>query len=96
MDVRETKCGALGQAVVFLSHFMDLPDPRQRSKIVYPLDEILLLCLLAVLVGAETIADIARFGEKKLVLLRRFLPRRDLAGLNAVRYCRSRAIRASV
>jgi hypothetical protein len=31
------------------------------------------LCLLAVLAGAETIVDIARFGEKKLDLLRRFL-----------------------
>lgn len=31
------------------------------------------MCLLAVLAGAETIVDIARFGEKKLDLLRRFL-----------------------
>ncbi|HEX9071468.1 MAG TPA: hypothetical protein VF852_05905, partial [Pseudolabrys sp.] len=36
------------------------------SKIVYPLDEVLLLCLLAVLAGAETFTDIALFGEKKL------------------------------
>ena len=39
---------------------------------VYPLDEVLLLCLLAVLAGAESIVDIARFGEKKRDLLRRF------------------------
>ena len=32
------------------------------------------LCLLAVLAGAETFVDIARFGEKKLDLLRRFRP----------------------
>ena len=32
----------------------------------------LLLALLAVLAGAETFTDIARFGEKKLPLLRRF------------------------
>ncbi|MEO5335503.1 MAG: ISAs1 family transposase [Magnetospirillum sp. WYHS-4] len=44
---------------------------------VYPLDEVLLLCLLAVLAGAETFTDIARFGTKKLELLRRFLPFRD-------------------
>jgi predicted transposase YbfD/YdcC len=31
-----------------------------------------LLCLLAVLAGAETVTDIARFGQKKLELLRRF------------------------
>jgi predicted transposase YbfD/YdcC len=69
--------GALGEAVVFLDHFNDLPDPRQRGKVTYPLNEVLLLCLLAVLAGAEAITDIARFGEKKLDLLRRFLPFRD-------------------
>jgi predicted transposase YbfD/YdcC len=69
--------GALGEAVVFLDHFKDFPDPRQRSKVIYPLDEVLLLCLLGVLGGAETFVDIARFGEKKLDLLRRFRPFRD-------------------
>ncbi len=43
----------------------------------YPLDEILLLCLLAVLAGAETIVDIALFGCKKLAFLRRFRPFKD-------------------
>ena len=68
---------ALGEAVVFLNHFKDLPDPRQPGKVVYPLEEVLLLCLLAVLSGAETIVDIAMFGEKKLALLRRFRRFRD-------------------
>ena len=62
------------EAVVFLSHFKDLPDPRQRGKVLYPLDEILLLCLVAVLGGAEAVTEIVRFGEKKLDLLRRFRP----------------------
>ena len=69
--------GAIGEGVVFLEHFRDLPDPRQPWKVVYPLDEVLLLCLLAVLAGAEAFTDIARFGVKKLDLLRRFLPFRD-------------------
>lgn len=64
----------LAETVVFLSHFKDLPDHRQSGKVMYPLAEVLLLCLLAVLAGAETITDIARFGEKKLDLLRRFRP----------------------
>jgi hypothetical protein len=58
------EAGALGEAVVFLSHFKDMQDPRQRAKVIYPLDEVLLLCLLAVLAGSETFVDIARFGEK--------------------------------
>lgn len=64
--------GALLESVVFLDHFADLPDPRQLSKVVYPLSEILLLSLLAVLAGAETFTAIAEFGKKKLDLLRRF------------------------
>jgi hypothetical protein len=35
---------------------------------------VLLLCLLAVLSGAETFVDIVRFGQKKFGLLRRFRP----------------------
>jgi hypothetical protein len=66
--------GAIGETVVFLSHFKALQDPRQFGKVVYPLDEILLLCLLAVLAGAETFVDIARFGERKFGLLRHFRP----------------------
>jgi len=40
----------------------------------HPLNEALLLCLLATLAGAETFVDIALFGVKKRELLRRFLP----------------------
>jgi predicted transposase YbfD/YdcC len=69
-----TDTGAFEETVAFLSYFEELADPRQRGKISYPLDEILLLCLLAVLAGAETFVDIALFGTKKLALLRRFRP----------------------
>ena len=74
MDNPTTDCGAIFEATAFLSHFNDMPDPRQAVKVVYPLDEVLLLSLLAVLAGAEAFTDIARFGEKKLTLLRRFRP----------------------
>ena len=74
MDGGRADCGALSESVVFLFYFRDLSDPRQQGKVIYPLKEVLLLCLLAVLAGAETFTDIALFGEKKLGLLRRFLP----------------------
>ena len=77
MDGATTDCAALDETVMFLSHFKDLPDPRQPGKVTYPLDEILLLCLLAVLAGAECFAEIALFGVKKLDFLRRFRPFRD-------------------
>lgn len=74
MGIHSSDCEAVAESVVFLRYFEDLPDPRQRAKVMYPLPEVLLLCLLAVLAGAETITDIARFGEAKLALLRRFRP----------------------
>jgi len=77
MDKAAVACDASFEAVVFLNHFRDLPDPRQRGKVMYPLDEVLLLSLLAVLAGAEAFTDIALFGDKKIELLRRFRPFRD-------------------
>jgi len=77
MEKAAAEFGAISETVVFLKYFKDLPDPRQRGKVIYPLDEVLLLCLLAVLGGAETFVDIALFGEKKIGLLRRFRPFRD-------------------
>ena len=77
MDGTTQDDGEIFEAVGFLSHFSDLTDGRQAGKVVYPLDEVLLLALLAVLAGAETFTDIARFGEKKLALLRRFRPFKD-------------------
>src|SRR5271165_1639847 len=77
MDGVTTVGTAFDEAVVFLSYFNDLQDPRQPGKVTYPLDEILLLCLLAVLAGAESFTEIALFGVKKLEFLRRFRPFKD-------------------
>src|SRR3954452_12521737 len=77
MDSATTDCAAFDETVVFLRHFKDLQDPRQPGKVSYPLDEILLLCLLAVLAGAECFTEIALFGVKKLAFLRRFRPFKD-------------------
>lgn len=74
MAALDATIAASFETTAFLEHFKDLPDHRQAGKITYPLDEILLLALLAVLAGAEGFTDIARFGEKKLSLLRRFRP----------------------
>jgi hypothetical protein len=39
MEGTAADCGAFSEAVVFLDYFKDLPDPRQRGKVLYPLDE---------------------------------------------------------
>jgi predicted transposase YbfD/YdcC len=77
MNDMSVDSAAFAETVVFLKHFNDLHDPRQPGKVTYPLDEILLLCLLAVLAGAECFTEIALFGTKKLPLLRRFRSFKD-------------------
>ena len=42
---------AVWETTVFLSHFEDLPEYRQKGKVAYPLDEVLLLMLAAALAG---------------------------------------------
>ncbi len=65
---------AFDQVVDWLEHFESLDAPRQAGKVWYPLDEMLLLCLLAVLAGAESWVEIAEFGKAKLDFLRRYRP----------------------
>ena len=77
MDNATTAGTAFDETVVFLRYFEDLADPRQAGKVTYPLDEILLLCLVAVLAGADCFTEIALFGVTKLEFLRRFRPYRD-------------------
>ena len=62
------------ETTVFLNHFKDLPDHRQAGEVVYPPQEVLLLMLMAVLAGGIAFTEIARFGERKIDLLRRLLP----------------------
>ena len=69
-----TGFAAIAETTSFLHYFSELPDHRQPGKVDYPLSEVLLSILLAVLAGAEAFTDIARFGERKLELLRRFRP----------------------
>lgn len=63
---------AFDPVIEWLEHFEELEDPRQSGKVAYPLEEMLLQCLLAVLAGADSWARIAEFGKKKLAFLRRF------------------------
>src|SRR5258708_10556961 len=69
-----TRLAEIAETTSFLHYFSGLPDHRQAGKVDYPLPEVLLLILLAVLAGAEAFTDIARFGERKIELLRRFWP----------------------
>ncbi|MCL4814930.1 MAG: ISAs1 family transposase [Vicinamibacteraceae bacterium] len=54
--------------------FAALPDPRQASKVLYPLPEIMLLLLCATLAGADDFVEIELWGRRHLAFLRRLLP----------------------
>jgi predicted transposase YbfD/YdcC len=49
-------------------------DPRSDKNKLYPLEEILLLCIGAVISGADGWEAIGDFGRQRLAWLRRFLP----------------------
>lgn len=63
-----------GDEIGFLAHFARLEDPRQSAKTLYPLDEVLLVSLCAVICGADSWVEVSTFGRMKLDFLRRFLP----------------------
>src|SRR6266704_3312664 len=55
------------------SHFRRLRDPRAANT-SYPLLEIILVALAAVLCGAKSCTDMSDFGRRKIELLRQFVP----------------------
>jgi len=57
-----------------ISHLSQITDPRSGKNRLYPLEEILLLCISAVISGADGWKSIADFGHIKLNWLRKFLP----------------------
>lgn len=61
-------------SVAALDFFEDLSEPRQPGKILYPLKEILLVTLCAVIGGADSFVEIAQFGKSKLDFLKKLLP----------------------
>ena len=57
-----------------LDHFAALRDPREGWRVLYPLQEILLVVLCATLCGMDDFVEVKLWGEARLEFLRRFLP----------------------
>jgi hypothetical protein len=58
----------------FLSHFSTLRDPRQATKVLYPLAEIPLLMLCATIAGAADFGEIGLSSGQCQDFLRCLLP----------------------
>jgi predicted transposase YbfD/YdcC len=57
-------------------HFAELTDPRRR-KVTYPLINVVVIAVCAVICGADDFVAIAEFGEKKRQWLSQFLDLRN-------------------
>jgi predicted transposase YbfD/YdcC len=57
-------------------HFAELTDPRLR-KVIYPLINVVVIAVCAVICGADDFVAIAEFGEKKRQWFARFLDLRN-------------------
>jgi len=57
---------------LLLEHFSELSDDREPGRIMYPLDEVLLLVTCATIASCDDFDDIAAWGEHHLDFLRRF------------------------
>ena len=53
--------------------FDQIPDFRTEGYVTYPLNELLVISLCAVLSGAEDFGDISEYGKQKEPLLKQFL-----------------------
>jgi predicted transposase YbfD/YdcC len=57
---------------VLLQHFSELDDGREPWRVMYPLEEVLLLVTCATISSCDDFDDIAAWGEHNLDFLRRF------------------------
>jgi hypothetical protein len=51
-----------------------IKDPRIDRRKIYPLNEIIFLCITGAMSGMSEWEDLVEFGEAKLEWLRKFLP----------------------
>jgi predicted transposase YbfD/YdcC len=63
----------VGHGLGWLDFFDEVPEPRQKAKVLYPLPELLLCALVGVLCRAEGWVEVEEYCEAKLDFLRRFL-----------------------
>jgi predicted transposase YbfD/YdcC len=64
----------MNSPVSLLTQFAALDDPRQTGKVMFPMEEILLVVLCGTLAGAEDFVEMRRWAVVHQAFLRRFLP----------------------
>ena len=64
----------MSSPVSLLAQFAALDDPRQSGKVMFPIEEILLVVLCGTLAGAEDFVEMRRWAIVHEAFLRQFLP----------------------
>jgi predicted transposase YbfD/YdcC len=59
---------------LLLKHFSEIEDTREPWRVVYPLNEVLLLVVCGTIAACDDFDDIVAWGEEHLDFLRRFSP----------------------
>lgn len=57
---------------LLLKHFSELDDDREAWRVLYPIEEVLLLVTCATIASCDDFEDIVEWGEQHLDVLRRF------------------------
>ena len=76
MKIKGVKAHVPDEIRKIQDHFVDLTDPRRR-EVVYPLINIVVIAVCAVICGADDFVAIAEFGRMKRDWLARFLDLRN-------------------
>jgi len=66
--------GESPDAVTFVEIFDAIKDPRFARTRLHPLSSILMLCLCAVICGADTVIAIERYGHDKIDFFTKLMP----------------------
>ena len=60
-------------ALPIMTHFENMPDPRQSSKIEHKLIDIIIITICAVICGADSWVEVEEFGKEREKWLKKFL-----------------------
>src|SRR6202453_5218818 len=72
MDTTLDEESPRARLALLLKHFSELDDDREAWRVLYPIKEVLLLVVCAMIASCDDFDDIIEWGEQHLDLLRRF------------------------
>lgn len=72
MDISLDEASPRARLAVLLRHFSELEDEREAWRVLYPIEEVLLLVTCATIASCDDFEDIVEWGEHHLDFLRQF------------------------